>query len=381
MKNRKKRDLFTGIFLLKNILGVLLLLFCRSREVFAQVYFNDTVCILPTIENYDVNSQKCFSLINITSHNNMGTDFFLYIPPQSGPPIYSNINACILFAPKRIGIQYDTFSVSADYYYPSCGNGSMEIGPFNIYAEGISDSVIFLRRFWIHAPYPEMEDYFSHTTDVYYGWNKDSNRYLSPRWLPIEVANNVEDSTRFDFTFSIDSIAHLYPIVVFPGDSMSLPNSIKLGPKIPRKCGMVYLYSDGKGFPRDTIFKAKLQAVLSNNSTLDSMQINYNLYFYAKPTAAVDVSPWNKFEVMQIYSIVGTQEISISSSFFRQSQSASLQLFDALGRPQPLSISELQIPAGESSQKIDVGNIPSGWYMLRVKMKDWVINKSFMMVR
>ena len=85
-------------------------------------------------------------------------------------------------------------------------------------------------------------------------------------------------------------------------------------------------------------------------------------------------------DVFRISTLVSNQIIQIILNF-PVSQSASLQLFDALGRPQPLPVSQLQIPEGENSQKIDIGNIPSGWYMLRMKMKDEVINRSFIVVR
>jgi hypothetical protein len=104
--------------------------------------------------------------------------------------------------------------------------------------------------------------------------------------------------------------------------------------------------------------------------------IPLTFYFYDGPKSEVKESIPGNF----IISTLVNHVIRISSNV-SQTQSVSLQLFDALGRPQPLPISELQIPAGSNSQKIEVGNIPIGWYMLRMKTNDQVISKSFIMLR
>jgi hypothetical protein len=80
-------------------------------------------------------------------------------------------------------------------------------------------------------------------------------------------------------------------------------------------------------------------------------------------------------------SVIAINHEIILKTEFNQSQHIEFSAFDALGRPQPLPISELQIPAGTNSQKIEVGNIPIGWYMLRMKTNDQVISKSFIMLR
>ena len=85
-------------------------------------------------------------------------------------------------------------------------------------------------------------------------------------------------------------------------------------------------------------------------------------------------------ESFGITSLVNNQFINCFDNF-SDPQFVHLKLFDALGRPQPLSISEMEIPAGENSQKLDIGNLPNGWYMLRIKTKDQVFNKSFLLIR
>ncbi len=88
----------------------------------------------------------------------------------------------------------------------------------------------------------------------------------------------------------------------------------------------------------------------------------------------------NKLENFQIWSISGNQNVSISSNFSLPENPA-IELYDALGRQLPLPISQLQIPSGPNTEKLDVGNIASGWYILRMKTKDQVISKSFIVTR
>ena len=83
---------------------------------------------------------------------------------------------------------------------------------------------------------------------------------------------------------------------------------------------------------------------------------------------------------IRIITSVGNPFIDFISNL-SQPQNTSLELYDALGRQLTLPISQLQIPSGTSSQKLEVGNLSSGCYILRMKIKDQVISKSFIITR
>ena len=319
--------------------------------------------------NQDKSTQQCFGEYNVKWTHHEGRDFFIFLPANQS---YESIDAPIVFAPKKIGVQSDTFNLTADWIYRICGIGSTRMGPYYVTARGVSDSVILFRA----AANPgAVVTYF-----IVFNWNKDSNRYIPDGPLPFEIVNNVEDETTFDISARIDSAAHIRPIIVLGGDSTKLSYSYKAGSQIRSKRGLVYLFSDAQGFVKDTILPAKLIAYMVNTTTLDTAQVNYQLLFKAKPIERSDFHQSINIFDLQILFSVHEKEISISTNS-TQGENAILELYDALGRIQPLPNSQLFIPSGTGTQKLDVGNLPSGCYILRLKTKDQVFSKSFVYIR
>lgn len=301
-------------------------------------------------------------------------DFFLEVPTlyPGGWPTQSG--GTIIFAPTKIGMQYDTFNIVVDFVNNS-GRGTEfteKAGPVFVSAIGISDSIILFRS-------------LSSENIIDYFWYPDSGKYLSEnppygKIQPIELVNNVDSTTTFDFKIQIDSSAHIYPYIVFGSDSTALPCSFTLKPKVRRKRGLIYFFTESKGFDTAIIFNAKILGIAHNPTSNDTMLVNYRIRYSAKTKVSVNSSQLQGLENISIASMLNNQGIIIIS-VFPQPEYTVLELYDALGRQLPLPNSQLQIPAGASSQKLEVGNLSSGCYILRMKLKNQVISKSFVITR
>jgi len=298
--------------------------------------------------------------------------FFLTpYPDYIGITLYWGLNGDVYFTPKSIGVQTDTLELSGDNYPPDCQkDGPTQAGPYIISARGVSDSVSLFRT--------------RDTNRVVYYWLADSNKYIGEDFNNVGLKktfglfNNIEDSTLFTISLIGDVLAEISPTVTLESQSSSLSHSFTLGPKTRWLYGTINLNTISKGFSKDTTFICQLKVVMKNSKSIDSFLVQYYLEYLPKPiTSVMNIVSSTSF---WISSVIRDASIVLNSNIFN-SEMVQLKLFDALGRPQSLPVSELQIPAGENSQKIDIGNIPSGWYMLRMKTKDQVFNKSFMMVR
>src|SRR5205807_3363943 len=238
--------------------------------------------------------------------------------------------------------------------------------PIAVFGTGISDSVL----------YAKILDKNDH---IRFAWNPDSNRYdffESIFSIPLELVNNVEDSTKFDFIFEIDTSAHFHSKLIVGRDSSELPYTLKCRSRTRRISCVLSFFSEAEGFVQGAQFNAKLKILIHNTSTNYSLIRDYILSFGAMPVKSVRPSSQD----LQIVSLAGDHFITVSSNFL-ESQFARLQFFDALGIQRKLPNSEIEIPAGENSQKIETGNLPSGWYMLQIKMKDRIFNKNFIVLR
>jgi hypothetical protein len=347
------------------IIALIVLLYSPSIGQIKEVLVGDTD-VIGSIGTNDHCRVSDFSY----SHPNQN----FYLTPYSdyiGTTLYWGLNGDVSFAPKSIGVQTDSFSLSGNNYFPDCQRGGYAYaGPYIVVAKGVSDSVALFRT--------------RDTNRVKYYWLSDSTKYIAEDFNQVGLQkifglfNNIDDSTIFTISMTGDLAAEISPTISIESKSFSLPESLKLEPKTRWVHGSIYLNTISKGFSNDTTFICWLKVVMRNTSTIDSFLVQYYLEYLPRPTTSVmsKVSSINFW----LPSIIRDASILLNSDI-SNSERVQFQIFDALGRPQPLPISDIEIPAGTNSQKIDVGNISSGWYMLRMKMKDQVINKSFMMLR
>ena len=359
------------------ILCICFFFLLENKRAFSQmdsVYVGDTV-ISRSIDGPQPPQTCVFGSMSFTHH--IGSDFYVLSDYVYGHPITWGPFGNIMFAPQKIGLQRDTFFVAVGWAFnrsTDCGP-EWHGGPFLSEGLGISDSIILFRSL---NPY----------NLVAYSWNLDSNKYFGlyapPNNIglpqPIELVNNVETSTQFEFSLTVDPSAPVHPIISIEGDSSSFPKSYLLGPKLRRRRGFIYFFTDSKGFKMDTSFIAMVRVILHNPTFTDTTTVKYKLRFTAKPLVSVSSMQGKKIESILIISNIGSHYLNITSNF-SQPENTSLELYDALGRQLPLPISQLQIPSGTSSQKLEVGNLSSGCYILRMKMKDQVISKSFVITR
>lgn len=342
----------------------------KALSQVVNVLIGDTVII----ENIGVYppKQTCNAWISGNSHKS-GTDFF--IPPHSDLIIPAPLSGTVMFAPQKIGIQIDTFYFYASWTVPSECGVSSQAGPFPVTANCISDSTILFRS-------------LNETNLVYYYWDQDSNKYLAgftpPTFLglnmPIELVNNIEAFTTFDLRIFFDSTAPIHPMIVIGADSLALPFSYNMKPLTRRLRGFIYFFTDSKGFDNYTEFPVKLEAIMHNSTSQDTSIVNYIIQFESKPQVSVHSFEDRSKENILFSLIVESQHISITSKF-PQPENATIELYDALGRQLPLPFTQLQIPSGTNTEKLDIGNLSSGWYILRMKMKGQSISKSFVIVR
>ena len=82
----------------------------------------------------------------------------------------------------------------------------------------------------------------------------------------------------------------------------------------------------------------------------------------------------------QVTCLVSDNHISFKTNFPHEVH-VGLKVYDNLGLSHFLENPEMEIPAGESSQRIELGNLPNGWYMLRIKMENKIITKNFILLR
>ena len=366
MKVWDYKNIFSFIELKKTIrfLGLAIFLL-RAERAFPQnvyVMVGDTLAYTQLLIPDPLNC----GIENISYTHHEGADFFL----KSDLPFPW---AYAAFAPRKIGEQRDTFYITYSWTFRSqCyGPPTSPVGPFIADATGLSDSVILIR--------PTINGHADFHT--WYGWNADSNKYINNSesyWKPtFELINNVEDSTTFEFKFLMDLSAHFTPLVVIADSQGALYHC---EPKVRRRNGYIIPMANPEGFPTDTAFVGYLQVLTHNSSSRDTLYIKYQLNFTAKQIKSVAPAINKISEQVRIFSLANDNTINIHINF-PQLQNATLELYDALGRQLPLQISQLQIPSGTSSQKLDVGNLSSGCYILRMKMKDQVISKSFVITR
>ena len=271
-----------------------------------------------------------------------------------------------LFAPQKLGVQHDTFDFSVHWFSRAGPDQDKDyIGQFTPHGNGISDSIAFVRD-WNHG-------------GIQFQWKSDSNRYFfisSPTIL--ELINNIDDSTDFTIELITDTLAHIHSQVVVGTDSSVLPYTFKCQPKTRRQYVRLTFSSDAIGFTRDTCFiDTHLKVSWKNSSIQDSLIVYKCANFKAAPVKSVRTQSQEDF---QITSFINNPFVHLRFDF-NQPKTSHLQLFDAIGRQQYLPISQIQIPSGTSSQKLEVGNLSSGCYILRMKMKDQVISKSFVITR
>ncbi len=346
---------------------VLLLLFAAiPSHLFGQTIVpigdvNISVPVGDTIQAGKIFVQRpsdCLNFINWGYTHNPKKDF---TPFLSGNVVY------FYFTPKKTGEQIDTVLL---YYNWAgrCPNTPLTTGDSVIVtANATSDSISFLRFKGSYDP-----GYYTWN----YNWSSDSNRYIADSGpVELEIINNVEDTSLFEFSLDVDSIWLLHSWMVIDNDSAQLPYTFKCPQKVRRVNASLYFFSDSKGYNTYEYFQATQKSVIRNSTTNDTVQLKHFFNFYPVPASSVSTS--DPSEDIQIISF---PTLSINTNM-PATQTAHLQLFDILGTAHELPNSEIEIPTGEYSQKIETGNLSPGWYMLRVKLKNRIINKNFIFLR
>lgn len=343
----------------------ILLLFSSANAQIPEVLIGDTDLVAKIGTN-----DHCRVFNFSYSHSNKNFHVNPY-KDDIGFTLYWGLNCDVLFSPMTIGTQIDTFFLSGDGYFPDCNRSYHEsAGPYIINVKGVSDSVTLFRTI--------------DTNRIIFYWLVDSNKYIPENFLNVGLQksfgffNNVEDSSSFTMSLVSDTNAEIYPEVMIGSKNNSLPQSYNLAPQTRWVHGLINFNTASNGFFKDTTFIVYLKVVIQNHTIRDSFLFKYYIEYLPKPFAEVGKSMSPKEPQVQISTFIN--DLLNIYSLFLQPENASLELYDALGRQQSLPISEIEIPAGEYTQKLEVGNLSAGWYILRMILKDRVISKSFLVL-
>ena len=324
---------------------------------------NISVPVGDTIQSGEIIVKRPSDCLNFISWD------YIHKPKEDFLPVLSGNIVRFYFTPKKIGEQIDTMVL---YYNWAgrCPNTPLTTGDSVILtATATSDSISFVRY----------RGYIDPNTNSWdYRWNSDSNRYVESQGPPgpvIEIINNVEDTSTFEFSVDVDSTWLLHSWMVIGNDSVQLPYTFKCPPKVRRVYASLYFFSDSKGFNENKWFPAMLKSVIRNSTINDTLTRENYLNFYAVPANSVAT-----IQTTEDIQIISFPNLSLKTNT-HSSQAARLQVLDILGAVHELPNAEIEIPFGEHSQKIETGNLPSGWYIMRVILKDRTINKNFILLR
>jgi hypothetical protein len=260
---------------------------------------------------------------------------------------YDKTFAYFLFTPKKVGKQIDTGIVSFTWN-GKCPAPITFLDTVILIGDAISDSVSLVKLNRAESSYA--------SANYRYIWKSDSNNYVlqqGPPWPPIEIINNVEDSTIFEFTFHIDSASHVRAWIVAGKDSSQFPYVLNCPPKVRRVQTSLYFYSDSKGFYKDTSFPAELKVVIKNSTKNDTLILGSRLYFNAVPLQSVIVQKPLDFS---IFPNPAQNEILVKNP-----ASSSIEIFDLLGR----AVVSQTIHDGTDQIEVDISNLREGCYWVR----------------